>query len=47
MTAASAATITADEVINLIYALKRPYRKNAAFIVNDQTLLILRKQVLN
>ena len=43
VTAASATTITADEVINLIYALKRPYRKNAAFIVNDQTLLILRK----
>ena len=43
VTAASATTITADEVIKLIYALKRPYRKNAAFIVNDQTLLILRK----
>lgn len=40
---ASATTITADEIINLIYALKRPYRKNAAFIINDQTLAILRK----
>lgn len=36
-------TITSDEVINLIYALKRPYRKNAAFITNDQTLAVLRK----
>ncbi|WP_307992297.1 phage major capsid protein [uncultured Clostridium sp.] len=43
VTAASATTITADEVINLIYSLKRPYRKNAAFITNDQTLAILRK----
>lgn len=43
VTAASATTITADEVINLIYALKRPYRKNAKFIVNDQTLAVLRK----
>lgn len=36
-------TIVADEVINLVYALKRPYRKNAVFITNDQTLSILRK----
>lgn len=43
VTTASATTITADEIINLIYALKRPYRKNAAFIINDQTLSILRK----
>lgn len=43
VTAASATTITADEVINLIYSLKRPYRKNAVFIINDQTLAILRK----
>lgn len=39
----SGASITADEVINLVYALKRPYRKNAAFITNDQTLSVLRK----
>lgn len=43
VTAASATTITADEIINLIYALKRPYRKSATFIINDQTLAILRK----
>jgi HK97 family phage major capsid protein len=37
------ATITSDEILNLIYALKRPYRKNASFILNDQTLAVLRK----
>lgn len=36
-------TITSDEVLNLIYALKRPYRKRASFITNDQTLAVLRK----
>ena len=39
----SGASITADEAINLVYALKRPYRKNASFITNDQTLSVLRK----
>lgn len=43
VTTSSATTITADEIINLVYALKRPYRKNAAFIINDQTLSIIRK----
>ena len=43
VTAASATAITSDEVLNLVYALKRPYRKNAAFIANDQTLALLRK----
>ena len=37
------ASITADEVLDLVYALKRPYRKSAAFITNDQTLAVLRK----
>lgn len=35
--------IVADDIINLIYALKRPYRKNAKFIINDQTLAAIRK----
>lgn len=35
--------ITADDILSLIYALKRPYRKNAAFILNDATLAVLRK----
>lgn len=43
VTAASATVITADELIDLVYSLKRPYRKNASFIVNDATLAIIRK----
>jgi len=43
VTTASNSAIVADEVINLVYALKRPYRKNAAFISNDQTLALIRK----
>lgn len=39
----SGASITADELISLVYSLKRPYRKNAAFIINDQTLSVIRK----
>src|SRR5574344_2155256 len=39
----SAASVTADDIINLIYALKRPYRKSASFITNDQTLAVIRK----
>ena len=34
--------ITSDSMINLVYALKRPYRKNARFIMNDKTLVSLR-----
>ena len=30
--------IKADDVIDLVYKLKRPYRKNASFITNDSTL---------
>ena len=32
-----------DDIINLIHALKRPYRKNAAFIMNDKLIAIVRK----
>ena len=35
-------TLTADDIINLIYALKRGYRKDASFIVNDQTIAVIR-----
>ena len=35
--------IDADDVIDLIYKRKRPYRKNATFITNDSTLAVLRK----
>lgn len=37
------AAIKSDDVLDLVYALKRPYRKNASFILNDQTLSVLRK----
>lgn len=37
------AAIKSDDMLELIYALKRPYRKNAKFILNDQTLLAIRK----
>nr|WP_330384489.1 phage major capsid protein [Christensenella timonensis] len=39
----SGTKLTADDIISLIYALKRPYRKNARFILNDSTLAVLRK----
>ena len=35
--------IVSDDVLNLIYKLKRPYRQKASFIMNDQTLADLRK----
>src|SRR5574344_2141039 len=37
------AAIKADDLIDLIYKLKRPYRKNASFIMNDATLAQIRK----
>lgn len=37
------ATIKADDIITLVYNLKRPYRKNAKFIMNDQTIAAIRK----
>lgn len=40
--AKTVATPTGDDVINLIYALKRPYRKNAAFIMNDEMVAMIR-----
>lgn len=43
VTAASATAVTFDEVIDLFYSLRTPYRKKAAFIVNDATVKNLRK----
>ena len=43
VTAASSSTITADELINLVYALKSPYRRNAKFLMNDATISLIRK----
>jgi HK97 family phage major capsid protein len=39
----AATTIKTDDILDLIYALKRPYRKNASFILNDSTLAAVRK----
>ena len=36
-------SITADEIIDLVYKLKRPYRVNAAFVTSDSTLAAVRK----
>ena len=36
-------SIKADNIIDLIYSLRRPYRKNAKFIMNDATIACIRK----
>ncbi|WKY49069.1 phage major capsid protein [Eubacteriaceae bacterium ES3] len=43
VTAASATAITVDEIMDLYYSLKSPYRKNANFILNDATIKAIRK----
>lgn len=43
VTAAAADKITFDEVMDLFYSLRAPYRKNAVFIMNDSTVKLLRK----
>lgn len=43
VTTASATAITADEIIDLFYSLKAPYRKNAVWILNDATVKAIRK----
>ena len=43
VTAASATAITADEVIDLFYSLKSPYRKKAVWVLNDATIKAIRK----
>lgn len=37
------AAIKSDDLLDLVYGLKRPYRKKASFIMNDATLASLRK----
>ena len=37
------ASISADDVVSLEYSLRRPYRRNAAWLVNDATLAQIRK----
>ncbi len=41
-TTATQDKVSADEIIALIYGLKRPYRKNASFIINDKIVGQLR-----
>jgi HK97 family phage major capsid protein len=43
VTAASDKAVTADELIDLFYSLRAPYRKNAVFIMNDATVKLIRK----
>lgn len=43
VTAASATALTVDEVFDLFYALKAPYRKSAVFLMNDSSVKALRK----
>lgn len=43
VTAASATAITADELIDLVYSLRSPYRRNAVFVTNDDTIKKIRK----
>ena len=43
VTTASATEIKADEVIDLFYSLKAPYRKNAVWVLNDATVKAIRK----
>lgn len=43
VTAASDKAITADEIIDLYYSVKAPYRKNAVWVLNDSTVRAVRK----
>lgn len=43
VTAAAATAITIDEVLDLFYSLKAPYRNRAVFVLNDATIKAIRK----
>ncbi len=43
VTTAAATAITADELIDLFYSLKAPYRKKAVWVLNDSTVRAIRK----
>jgi HK97 family phage major capsid protein len=43
ITATSATALTVDEIMDLFYSLKSPYRKNAIFVMNDATVKAIRK----
>jgi HK97 family phage major capsid protein len=42
-TAGGSTAIAFDDIINLVYALKSPYRRNAVFLTNDSTVSAFRK----
>ncbi len=43
VTSAGATAITLDEMLDLFYSLKAPYRNRAAFVMNDSTIKAIRK----
>ena len=43
VTTAGAAAITLDEILDLFYSLKAPYRNKAVFVMNDATVKAIRK----
>ncbi len=42
-TAASATAVTADEMMDLFYSLKAPYRRKSVWVLNDSTIKAIRK----
>ena len=43
VTTAGSTALTVDDVIDLFYSLKSPYRRNAVFVMNDATVKAIRK----
>ena len=43
VTSASATSFTADEIMDLFYSLKGSYRRNAIWVLNDETVKAIRK----
>lgn len=43
VTSSAATSLTADELIDLFYSLKSPYRKNSVWVMNDSTVKAIRK----
>lgn len=45
VTAAATNAITADELVGMVHSIARPYRRNAVWLMNDATILAIRKLV--
>ncbi|WP_031537236.1 phage major capsid protein [Bacillus sp. MB2021] len=43
ITSTSATAVSVDEIMDLFYSLKSPYRKKAIFVMNDATVKLMRK----